>query len=137
MSEKKHVGLKIETSQALTSIELDSGHKYRRYFTIAFLPAKGSLPSCLCVGNLEQSLDEEKEFYNPAKFYRHEQLWRALVNMLAAYIAFTSIKTGRPLHSIFNAVLNDLYGSKLFRLKLQKLAEAYYNSMRKLEQGVS
>lgn len=133
MSEKKRVSLRIGIENALTSIELESGYKYRRFFTIAYLPTKDDLPSCLCIGNLEVSKETGKEFYNPTKFYHPEKLWEALANMLAAFIAFKSIKTGRPLHSCFNITLNQLYGDRGLRLKLRNLAEAYHKAMLKLE----
>jgi len=133
MSEKKHTGLKIGINNALASIELESGHKYRRYMTIAYLPTRHDLPSCLCVGNLEVSMDGEKEFYNPAKFYSHERLWDTIIHLIAAHLAFSSIKTGRQLYSLYHSMLQTLYRDEGLREKIRRLAEAYHETMMKLE----
>jgi len=130
-----HKGLRLHMGNALDSIPLDSGVKYDRYLAIAYLPAKGQLPSCLCVGNLEVGKDGGKEFYNPAKFYHPEVMREAIMRLIAAYAAFASLKTGREDYAILNSLVSELYGDRRLREKLSRLASAYRRAMLELEKA--
>jgi len=130
-----HVGLKTRIANIIHSIKADSGRKYDRYFCIAYLPKRNGLGSCLAMGCLEVEREGEKEFFNPSKFYDVATLEEAVAHVLAAYVAFKAIKTGRDLPSTMNSTITNIYSNKRYREKLANLATSYYSSMLRMERG--
>ena len=130
------MGLKVGLHHCIHSILLDSGRKYDRYLAISYLPKKEDLPSCLAIGNLEVSKEDDKEFFNPCKFYDPEILYEAVVHILSTYIAFEAVKRGIPLYQTFIKTIRRLQNDKSLHKTMIDLAERYYQAMKKAEGDV-
>lgn len=130
--EKRHLGLRIGLERCIHSILLDHGKKYDRYLAIAYLPERENMPSCLAIGNLEVSKEEEgKEFFNPCKFYSSETLFEVIVHMLCTCIAFEAIKRGVPPYQVFIKYIRTLQNDRNLHVKMRELVEKYYSAMSK------
>lgn len=131
----KHVGMMLALKSIMHSIKCDQSQKYERFFSIAYLPRRGGLDDCILAGCLEISREidgDEKQFYNPSKFYNPETLFEAVIHLLAAYMAFQSHRKNIDLVSITYKTINNLYSDKKIREKLRNLAEKYYQRIRLL-----
>lgn len=131
----KHVGMLLALKSIIHSIKCDESQKYERFFSIAYLPARGGLDDCILAGCLEISKDQdggEKQFYNPSKFYDPETLYEAAIHLLAAYMAFQAHRKNRNPAAIAHNTINDLYMNKKIREKVINLAEKYHERIQLL-----
>ena len=130
------MGLRLGLRNCIHSILLDEGIKYDRYMAIGYLPRKGNLDDCVVVGNLEVSKGgEDKEFFNPCKFYQPEKLFEAITHMVAAYVAFSAKRRGVSARQMFFSLLTSVATDLRLREKILNLAEGYYKKMEEIERG--
>ena len=133
-SNSKHSGLKLALKSIFHSIKCDSSRKYERFFSIAYLPPRGEYLDCVLAGCLEVARDEDKQFYNPSKFYELEKLREAILHLIAAYSAFEACRNDKPPYMTLHRFLNLIYHDRETRKVLASLTEKYHSRMKFLKE---
>jgi hypothetical protein len=139
-----HVGLRLRPGNIVSEpIELRPGHKYRRFFYVAYLPertgaAGEALPPCVVLASEERDTTSERSFIAGSKFYADEldRLRRAWEDAMLAEIAFRAVAYGRPLETLFHSQLRELYHSAQRRADLWDRAGEMLRKMRAVERPV-
>ena len=130
LPEPTHIGLRPKREYYISEpIELSPGTKYRRYFSIIYLPEKRdeagvTYQPCIVVASEERGIDSDRTFVAGAKFYPDEleKLRRAWEDVMVAYMAFKASLTTLNLSSIFVSELRSLYESRQRRADLSNRA---------------
>ncbi len=123
-----HIGL--TKTGILHSILCDEGQKYTRYFSIGYLPPRKGLQDCITLGCLEVSKIDDKEFYNPSKFYSPDKLEEAVAHLIAVLSAFKAVRYNKePAQTLHQTYSNINYS----RPKIASLTEKYYKLLKERE----